>query len=66
MQTDAEFMYSVEYLLFKLVNNCGRSKENAKLFNEENALTRIYAALQSLLSSGLRYLQYLPFLKLHA
>lgn len=47
-------MYTVEYLLFKLVNNSGCSKENAKLFNEEDALTRIYAALQSLLDSGLR------------
>ena len=53
-RTDPVFIYTLEYLIFKLVNNCGRNLENAHLFNEENALTRIYSALISLLGLGFR------------
>lgn len=51
---EPEFIYTIEYLLFKLVNNCGKARHNAKLFNEQNGLTRLYCALDSLLGTGLR------------
>ena len=51
---DDEFMYTMEYLVYKLVHNCGRDKRNAKLFNDENGLTRLFMALVSLLGSNTR------------
>ena len=51
---DQEFIYTAEYLMYKLVHNCGKELKNAKLFNEENGLTRIYAVLNSLLDTDLR------------
>ena len=44
---------SLEYLLFKLVHNLGPETRNVKMFHEQEAVTRLFTALNNLQTSGL-------------
>jgi hypothetical protein len=48
------FFLGSEYLLFKLVHNLGPEKRNVKILHEQEAVTRLFTALQALQASSHR------------
>ncbi len=44
-----DLLYTLEYLMYKVVHNCAVCPDNVTLFNEENGLTRLFAELHNLL-----------------
>lgn len=53
-RNDPVLLYTLEYLMYKIVHNCAVCVDNVVLFNEENGLTRLLAELHNLLGCDLR------------